>query len=130
MGRPLRKGGDEEILSQLGWGRGREFSSLTFSWTRKRQAVTPPMPLCLGMKGGGSLLFVRLWFRLLFLLIIPCKYIAGAQNAWDMLSDEKSPKHITTGMLSDEKSLKHITTGSSGINNILGGGGDSLQISY
>ncbi|KAL6882099.1 hypothetical protein ACP4OV_011571 [Aristida adscensionis] len=37
-----------------------------------------------------------------------CKLIAGAQNAWDMLSDEQSQKHITTG--------------SGDLNNILGGG--------
>ncbi|PAN30047.1 hypothetical protein PAHAL_5G270100 [Panicum hallii] len=34
--------------------------------------------------------------------------LAGAQNAWDMLSDEQSQKHITTG--------------SGDLNNILGGG--------
>jgi len=34
--------------------------------------------------------------------------LAGAQSAWDMLSDEQSQKHITTG--------------SGDLNNILGGG--------
>jgi RAD51-like protein 2 len=36
------------------------------------------------------------------------KYITGAQNAWDMLSEEQSQKHISTG--------------SSDLNGILGGG--------
>ncbi|SPT17375.1 unnamed protein product [Triticum aestivum] len=36
------------------------------------------------------------------------KYVAGAQNAWDMLSEEQSQKHITTG--------------SGDLNGILGGG--------
>jgi hypothetical protein len=91
--------------------------SLTSSWTRKRQAATPPMRQCPAAVPGDpgmqlseerSLSARPASASLLLFLLITCKCIAGAQNAWDMLSEERSQKQITTG--------------SSGINNILGGG--------